>query len=126
MKTWVDVSNELTRNGTPIAAMGYCRIAFMAGQASVDAASGYDAGVDACEPEILRLQSELELYKKAGHIQIWKEQKDQLLELSKAVIELDDLSKRMSGYDEGDSQWSATFPALDIARVIANSSTESV
>lgn len=65
MKTWDEISKEMQSNGTPLSAIGYCRIAFMAGQASVDAASGYDAGVEACEPEILRLSEQVRTMKEA-------------------------------------------------------------
>ena len=56
MKTWDEVSKEMQSHGTPLTALGYCKIAFDAGQASVDAVSGYDAGVAAREPEINRMK----------------------------------------------------------------------
>jgi hypothetical protein len=59
MKTWDEVSKEMQSNGVPLSCLGYCKIAFDAGQASVDAASGYDAGVDACEPVITKLREAL-------------------------------------------------------------------
>lgn len=49
-------------------------------------AKGHFAAVD----EISNLKAELDLYKKAGHIQIWKDQKERIAELETFVKNIHD------------------------------------